>query len=67
MKGYQRGENDYVILEDEELENVALDSPKTIDIDIFSPARFHRRDMARHALFSVAGRSGRPGGVLGNP
>jgi len=37
VKGYQRGENDYVILEDEELENVALDSPKTIDIDIFSP------------------------------
>lgn len=25
VKGYQKGENDYVILEDEELENVALD------------------------------------------
>ncbi len=25
-KGYQRGENDYIILEDEELENVALES-----------------------------------------
>lgn len=37
VKGYQRGENDYVILEDEELENVALDSTKTIDIDVFSP------------------------------
>jgi DNA end-binding protein Ku len=37
VKGYQRGENDYIALEDEELENVALDSTKTIDIDIFAP------------------------------
>ena len=36
-KGYQRGENDYIILEDEELENVALDSTKTIDIEKFAP------------------------------
>ncbi|MFA6153518.1 Ku protein [Mesorhizobium sp.] len=36
VKGYQRGENDYIILEDEELENVALDSTKTIDINVFS-------------------------------
>jgi DNA end-binding protein Ku len=37
VKGYQRGENDYVMLEDDELENVALDSTKTIDIDVFAP------------------------------
>ena len=37
VKGYQRGENDYIVLEDEELENVALDSTKTIDIDVFAP------------------------------
>lgn len=37
VKGYQRGENDYIILEDAELENVALDSTKTIDIDVFAP------------------------------
>jgi DNA end-binding protein Ku len=36
-KGYQRGENDYIILEDEEPENVALDSTKTIDIEKFAP------------------------------
>jgi DNA end-binding protein Ku len=36
-KGYQRGENDYILLEDEELENVALDSTKTIDIEVFAP------------------------------
>ena len=36
-KGYQRGENDYILLEDEELENIALESTKTIDIDLFAP------------------------------
>ena len=37
VKGYQRGEDDYVILEDEELENVALESTRTIDITTFTP------------------------------
>jgi DNA end-binding protein Ku len=37
VKGYQRGENEYVILEDEELDNVALESTKTIDISTFTP------------------------------
>jgi DNA end-binding protein Ku len=36
VKGYQRGENDYIILEDDELENVALESTKTIDISTFA-------------------------------
>ena len=35
-KGYQRGESDYIILEDEELEKVALESTKTIDIEVFA-------------------------------
>ena len=37
VKGYQRAEDEYIILEDEELENVALDSTKTIDISTFTP------------------------------
>src|ERR1044072_6065896 len=36
VKGYQRGENDYIILDDDELDNVALESTKTIDIDVFA-------------------------------
>ncbi|WP_288427429.1 Ku protein [uncultured Agrobacterium sp.] len=36
VKGYARGENDYIILEDDELENVALDSTRTIDITTFT-------------------------------
>ena len=38
VRGYERGENDYVMLEDEEIEAVALDSTRTIDIDMFVPA-----------------------------
>ncbi|QCJ00714.1 Ku protein [Agrobacterium larrymoorei] len=36
VKGYARGENDYIILEHDELENVALDSTCTIDITTFT-------------------------------
>jgi DNA end-binding protein Ku len=37
-KGYARSENDYVILTDDDLDRVALDTVKTIDIDKFVPA-----------------------------
>jgi DNA end-binding protein Ku len=37
-RGYQRGEDDYMILEDDELDNVALESTRTIDIEKFVPA-----------------------------
>lgn len=38
VKGYEKAENDHVMLEDEEIEAVALDSTRTIDIDMFVPA-----------------------------
>ena len=38
VRGYARGENDYVILSDEDLDAVALDTVRTIDIDKFVPA-----------------------------
>ena len=37
VKGYQRGENDYVMLEDEEIDAVALESTRTIEIETFVP------------------------------
>jgi DNA end-binding protein Ku len=37
VKGYERGEGDYIILEDEELDAVALESVRTIEIDVFTP------------------------------
>ncbi len=38
VKGYPRGEDEYVLLEDEELEAVALESTRTIDIEMFVPS-----------------------------
>lgn len=37
VKGYPRGEDEYVLLEDEEFEAVALESTRTIDIESFVP------------------------------
>jgi DNA end-binding protein Ku len=37
VKGYPRGEDEYVVLEDEEIEAVALESTRTIDIETFVP------------------------------
>jgi DNA end-binding protein Ku len=37
VKGYERGENEYVMLEDDELDGVALESTRTIDIEMFVP------------------------------
>lgn len=38
VKGYERGQDDYVMIEDEDLDAVALESTRTIDIDMFVPA-----------------------------
>jgi DNA end-binding protein Ku len=38
LKGYERGDGGYVMLEDEELEAVVLESARTIDIDGFVAA-----------------------------
>ena len=37
VKGYESGESKYVMLEDEEIASVALESTRTIDIDMFVP------------------------------
>ena len=38
VKGYEREDGEYVMLEDEELDAVARESIRTIDIDCFVPA-----------------------------
>ena len=38
VKGYARGEDDYVLLDDEELESIELESARTIDIQSFVAA-----------------------------
>jgi len=37
VKGYEIGKRDYVIIEDEEIESVAIESTHTIDIETFVP------------------------------
>ncbi|MGD9509881.1 MAG: Ku protein [Geminicoccaceae bacterium] len=37
-RGYQTGPDEYVLLEEDELDTVALESTRTIDIDMFVPA-----------------------------
>lgn len=37
VKGYPKGDDDYVMLEDDELDAVALESTRTIDIELFAP------------------------------
>lgn len=37
-KGFARGEDDYLVLEDDELDAVQLETAKTIDIEVFVPA-----------------------------
>ncbi|MGK9053898.1 Ku protein [Neorhizobium petrolearium] len=37
VKGYPKGEDDYVLFEDEEIEDVGLESTRTIDIETFVP------------------------------
>lgn len=37
-KGYPRGEDDHVLLEEDEIDSVALESTRTIDIERFVPA-----------------------------
>lgn len=38
VKGYPRGEDDYVLLEDDEIDAIALESTRTIDIEMFVPS-----------------------------
>ncbi|WP_431299108.1 Ku protein [Tabrizicola sp. BL-A-41-H6] len=38
VKGYPRGEDDFVLLDDDEIDSVALESTRTIEIEMFVPA-----------------------------
>ena len=38
VKGYAQGEDEYIVLEEDELESIALESTRTIDIEMFVPA-----------------------------
>jgi Ku70/Ku80 beta-barrel domain len=73
IKGYEHEDGEYVMLEDEELQAVALESTRTIDIDCFvryrllCGGRFDRLDLVRHAALPDPRGQDRRGGVLGHP
>ena len=52
IKGYEVAKGEYVEVNDEELESVALESTKTIDIDEFVP-RFREEALAANAIINM--------------
>ncbi len=60
VKGYEIGKRDYVIIEDEEIESVAIESTHTIDIETFVPRAEIDERLHRPALLSHPRRPGRP-------
>ena len=57
----------YLLVEDEELEKIKIESTHTIDIDSFVPRARDRRSLPRQPLLHRADRPGRPGGLRGHP
>ena len=66
-RGYEVGKGQYLLVEDEELEKIQIESTHTIEIDSFVPRAGDRRPLSRQPLLHRADRSGRAGGVCGHP
>ena len=67
VKGYQVAKGQYVMVEDDELEALKIESTRTIDIETFVPAGRGRPDLSRQPLLPRARRQGRRGGVRRDP
>ena len=67
VKGYQVEKGQYVLVEDEELDKVALESTHTIDIETFVPRKRSRRNLSGRGLLHRAQRQGRHRGLRGDP
>src|SRR5262245_34423124 len=61
VKGYAVGKDQYVIVEDDELTSIALESTRTIDIEKVRPEGVDRRSLPRRAVLHRTGGQGRPG------
>ncbi len=67
VKGYRAGTDSYVMREDEEIEAVALESTRTIDIEMFvAKGKLIGLDLVRQTALPHPGRSGRAGGIFGS-
>ena len=67
VKGYKVDGDSYVLLEEEELDEVALESTHTIDIESFVAARGGGRDLSRRVLLPRSRRQGGIRGLRGHP
>ena len=67
VKGYQSGADEYVLLEDDEIESVALESTRTIDIETFVPRDSIGWIWYDRPHYLVPDDTGGRGGLLGHP
>jgi Ku protein len=67
MKGYKVDNDTYIEISKDELENIALDSTRTIEIDEFVPKAEHRSTLSDQAVLPRAGRQGRPRCIRRHP
>ena len=66
-KGYEVGKGEYIELDPEELEAVALESKRVIDIDEFVPKKEIDDLYMRQPVLHRARRRSRPTGIRGHP
>ena len=62
MKGYEVGKGEYIEIDPEELEAIAIESKRTIEIDEF----VNRRAVSKQPLLHRAGWGSRPTGIRGH-
>ena len=67
VKGYEVEKGQYVLVEDDELDEVALESTHTIDVELLRAARPGGRDLPRQVLLHRAQRQSRLRGVRRHP
>ena len=67
IKGYEVGKGEYIELDPEELEAVAIESKRIIDIDEFVPKRRDRRALSEQPLLHRARWRGRSAGIRRDP
>ena len=66
-KATRSAKGEYIELDPEELEAVAIESKRTIDIEEFVPRRRDRRTLYPRSLLHRAGRRSRPAGLCRDP
>ena len=66
-KGYEVGKGEYILVEDEELKSIQIESNHAIDIERFVPRKRGRRTLSRQPLLPGPDRPCRRGGLRRHP